>query len=140
MREAIKVLAYTTGGETLKIQESAENYLEAILVLKQEKGQIRSIDIVRHLDFTKPSVSRAVNLLKNNGYITVDKEGWIELTDTGMEIAHKVYERHSFVSAWLTAIGVPADVAAEDACRIEHALSDITFEKVKEFVRNVGHE
>ena len=122
----------------MKIQESAENYLEAIYVLKKEKDQIRSIDIVRHLEFTKPSVSRAVNLLKDNGYITIDKEGWIELTDTGMEIAHKVYERHSFVSAWLTAIGVPADVAAEDACRIEHALSDITFEKVKEFVRNVG--
>ena len=125
------------GGEKLKIQESAENYLEAILVLKKEKSQIRSIDIVRHLEFTKPSVSRAVNLLKTNGYITIDKEGWIELTDTGMEIAQKVYERHSFVSAWLTAIGVPAEVAAEDACRIEHALSDITFEKVKEFVRNV---
>ncbi|MBR4875896.1 MAG: metal-dependent transcriptional regulator [Clostridia bacterium] len=122
----------------MKIQESAENYLEAIYVLKKEKDQIRSIDIVRHLEFTKPSVSRAVNLLKTNGYITIDKEGWIELTETGMEIAHKVYERHSFVSAWLTAIGVPADVAAEDACRIEHALSDITFEKVKEFVRNVG--
>ncbi|MBQ1250165.1 MAG: metal-dependent transcriptional regulator [Clostridia bacterium] len=121
----------------MKIQESAENYLEAILVLKKEKSQIRSIDIVRHLEFTKPSVSRAVNLLKTNGYITIDKEGWIELTDTGMEIAQKVYERHSFVSAWLTAIGVPAEVAAEDACRIEHALSDITFEKVKEFVRNV---
>ena len=119
------------------IKESAENYLEAILVLKKEKSQIRSIDIVRHLEFTKPSVSRAVNLLKTNGYITIDKEGWIELTDTGMEIAQKVYERHSFVSAWLTAIGVPAEVAAEDACRIEHALSDITFEKVKEFVRNV---
>ena len=122
----------------MKIQESAENYLEAIYVLKKEKDQIRSIDIVRHLEFTKPSVSRAVNLLKANGYITIDQEGWIELTETGMEIAHKVYERHSFVSAWLTAIGVPADVAAEDACRIEHALSDITFEKVKEFVRNVG--
>ena len=121
----------------MKIQESAENYLEAILVLKKERSQIRSIDIVRHLEFTKPSVSRAVNLLKTNGYITIDKEGWIELTDTGMEIAQKVYERHSFVSAWLTAIGVPAEVAAEDACRIEHALSDITFEKVKEFVRNV---
>lgn len=121
----------------MQIKESAENYLEAILVLKKEKSQIRSIDIVRHLEFTKPSVSRAVNLLKTNGYITIDKEGWIELTDTGMEIAQKVYERHSFVSAWLTAIGVPAEVAAEDACRIEHALSDITFEKVKEFVRNV---
>ena len=122
----------------MKIQESAENYLEAIYVLRKEKDRIRSIDIVRHLEFTKPSVSRAVNLLKANGYITIDQEGWIELTETGMEIAHKVYERHSFVSAWLTAIGVPADVAAEDACRIEHALSDITFEKVKEFVRNVG--
>lgn len=119
----------------MKIQESAENYLEAILVLKKEKSQIRSIDIVRHLEFTKPSVSRAVNLLKTNGYITIDKEGWIELTDTGMEIAQKVYERHSFVSAWLTAIGVPAEVAAEDACRIEHVISESSFQAIREHIK-----
>ena len=75
----------------MKIQESAENYLEAILMLKNEKGKIRSIDIVRHLDYTKPSISRAINLLKTNGYVTVDKEGWIEMTETGMAIANKVY-------------------------------------------------
>ena len=96
----------------MKIQESAENYLEAILVLKKEKGRIRSIDIARHLEFTKPSISRAINLLKNNGYVTVDKEGWIELTEEGQTIAGKVYERHSFIAAWLTSIGVPADIAA----------------------------
>ncbi len=118
----------------MKIQESAENYLEAILVLKKEKGRIRSIDIARHLEFTKPSISRAINLLKNNGYVTVDKEGWIELTEEGQTIAGKVYERHSFIAAWLTSIGVPADIAAEDACRIEHDISDETFQKVKEFV------
>ena len=118
----------------MKIQESAENYLEAILVLKKEKGRIRSIDIARHLEFTKPSISRAINLLKNNGYVTVDKEGWIELTEEGLTIAGKVYERHSFIAAWLTSIGVPADIAAEDACRIEHDISDETVQKVKEFV------
>lgn len=118
----------------MKIQESAENYLEAILMLKNEKGKIRSIDIVRHLDYTKPSISRAINLLKTNGYVTVDKEGWIELTETGMAIANKVYERHTFVSAWLTSIGVDPKTAAEDACRIEHDISDETFAKIKEFV------
>lgn len=120
----------------MKIQESAENYLEAILMLKNEKGKIRSIDIVRHLDFTKPSISRAINLLKDNGYVTVDKEGWIDLTESGMDIAQKVYERHTFVSAWLTAIGVDPDTASEEACKIEHVISDDTFQKVKEFVIN----
>lgn len=122
----------------MKIHESAENYLEAILMLKEEKGHIRSIDIVRHLDFTKPSISRAMSLLKSNGYVTVDKEGWIELTDKGMQIARKVYERHSFISKWLTSIGVPADTAAEDACRIEHDISEETFAKIKEFVSESG--
>ena len=102
--------------------------------MKKEKGRIRSIDIARHLEFTKPSISRAINLLKNNGYVTVDKEGWIELTEEGLTIAGKVYERHSFIAAWLTSIGVPADIAAEDSCRIEHDISDETFQKVKEFV------
>ena len=118
----------------MKIHESAEDYLEAILMLKKEKGKLRSIDIVRHLDYTKPSISRAVNLLKNNGYLTVDGEGWIELTDMGMEIANKIYERHTFITEWLVAIGVDPETAAEDACRIEHDVSDQTFAKIKDFV------
>ena len=118
----------------MKIQESAENYLEAILVLKQQKGRIRYIDIVRHMDYTKPSISRAISLLKTNGYVTVDTDGFIELTETGMSIAQKVLERHTFISKWLISIGVSAETAADDACRIEHAISDESFERIKEFV------
>ncbi len=118
----------------MKIQESAENYLEAILMLKQEKGMVRSVDISRHMNFTKPSVSRAVGLLRDNNYIIIDTDGWIELTDAGREIAEKIYERHQLVTKWLIALGVPDDIAAEDACRIEHDLSSITFEKLKEHI------
>ncbi|MBE6994463.1 MAG: metal-dependent transcriptional regulator [Ruminococcaceae bacterium] len=120
----------------MKIHESAENYLEAILMLKEEKGKIRSVDIARHLEFTKPSISRAINLLKNNGYVTVDKEGWVELTDRGMAIAEKMYERHTFLSEWLMALGVDPETAVDDACRIEHDLSDDTFEKIKAFIQS----
>lgn len=115
----------------MKIQESAENYLEAILVLKEEKGAVRAIDIVRHLAFSKPSVSRAMGLLRENGYITTDREGFIELTGAGREIAARIYERHELITRWLVAIGVPPETAAEDACRIEHDVSDETFQKMK---------
>ncbi len=120
----------------MKIQESGENYLEAILVLKKEKGVVRSIDIVHHLDFTKPSVSRAVNLLRQNGYITMDPEGWIELTDSGLAIAERIYERHRLMTQWLVALGVSAETAAEDACRIEHDISEETFQKLKEHIKS----
>ena len=118
----------------MKIQESAENYLETILMLKEEKGAVRSIDIARKMDFSKPSISRAMSLLRENGYITMDKEGLINLTDAGMEIASRIYERHRLLSKWLVALGVSPETAAEDACRIEHDVSDETFQKIKEHI------
>ena len=118
----------------MKIQESAENYLETILMLKEEKGAVRSIDIARKTYFSKPSISRAMSLLRENGYITMDKEGLIDLTDAGMEIASRIYERHRFLSKWLVALGVSPETAAEDACRIEHDVSDETFQKIKEHI------
>lgn len=120
----------------MKMQESGENYLETILILKQEKGYVRSIDIAQRLDFSKPSVSRAVGLLRENGYITMDpREGWIELTDLGRSVAEMVYERHQLLSKWLVALGVGEETAAADACRIEHVISEETFEKIKQHIR-----
>ena len=118
----------------MKIQESAENYLETILMLKEEKGAVRSIDIARKMDFSKPSISRAMSLLRENGYITMDKEGLIDLTDAGMEIASRIYERHRLLCKWLVALGVSPETASEDACRIEHDVSDETFQKIKEHI------
>ena len=118
----------------MKIQESAENYLETILMLKEEKGAVRSIDIARKMDFSKPSISRAMSLLRENGYITMDKEGLIDLTGAGMEIASSIYERHRFLCKWLVALGVSPETAAEDACRIAHDVSDETFQKIKEHI------
>lgn len=118
----------------MKIQESAENYLETILMLKEERGAVRSIDIARKMDFSKPSISRAMSLLRENGYITMDKEGLIDLTDAGMEIASRIYERHRLLCKWLVALGVSPETASEDACRIEHDVSDETFQKIKEHI------
>lgn len=120
----------------MKIQESAENYLETILRLKDEKGMVRSIDIARAMNFTKPSVSRAMSLLRTNGYILMDKEGWIVLTDSGMEIASRIYERHKFLSSWLESIGVTPEVAAQDACRIEHDISQETFQMLQKYIED----
>lgn len=122
----------------MKIQESAENYLESILALKEEKGAVRSIDIVHHLEFSKPSVSRAMSLLRENGYITMDKEGYIELTEAGHEIAARIYERHQLFTQWLIRLGVSPEVAAADACRIEHDVSDETFQKLKAHIHAAG--
>lgn len=118
----------------MKIQESAENYLEAILVLQNRKGTVRSVDIANELSFSKPSVSVAMKNLRTNGYIEVDKEGFITLLDKGREIADKIYERHTLLSTWLVRMGVSPEVAAEDACRIEHVISAETFERLKEHV------
>ena len=115
----------------MKIHESAENYLETILILKKRQGQVRSIDIASELSFSKPSVSVAMKNLRLNGYIDVDKEGYITLLDKGLEIAEKIYERHTLFSDWLMALGVSPEVAAEDACRIEHVISNVTFEAFK---------
>lgn len=118
----------------MKIQESAENYLEAILIIHNRQGNVRSIDIANELGFSKPSVSVAMKNLRTNGYIEVDKEGFITLLDKGREIADKIYERHTLLSTWLVRMGVSPEVAAEDACRIEHVISAETFERLKEHV------
>ena len=118
-----------------KVHASGENYLETILLLKREKGYVRSIDIATKMGFSKPSVSRAMGLLRENGYITMDpKEGWIELTEKGQEVAERMYERHDLICRWLMALGVSAETAEEDACRIEHDLSEETFARIKEHI------
>ena len=117
----------------MQIRESAENYLETILILSQRKGkgEVRSIDIVNELEFSKPSVSVAMKNLRENGYITVDKDGYIRLTDKGLEIAEKMYERHTLLSQWLIKLGVDEKVAVEDACRMEHVISAESFAAIK---------
>lgn len=115
----------------MKIQESAENYLETILVLQQRNGHVRSIDIVNELDFTKPSVSIAMKNLRENGYVEMDHDGFLSLTEKGRAIAEMIYERHTLISQWLTRLGVDPKVAAEDACRMEHVISAETFEALK---------
>lgn len=115
----------------MKIQESAENYLETILVLKKRNGRVRSIDIANELDFSKPSVSIAMKNLRENGYIETDSDGCIELLEKGKAIASKIYERHTLLTDYLTALGVSAETAAEDACRIEHVISAESFNAIK---------
>ena len=114
-----------------KIQESSENYLETILILHQRKGSVRSIDIAAEMEFSKPSVSVAMKHLRERGCITVDRDGFITLTEEGRTIAESVYERHLLFTRWLTSLGVPEELAAEDACRMEHDISGETFEKLK---------
>ena len=115
----------------MKIQESAENYLETILILRQRIGAVRSIDIVNELEFSKPSVSVAMKNLRENGYIEMDNEGYITLTDKGRAIAETIYERHTLISRWLITLGVNPKTAVEDACRIEHVISRESFDAIK---------
>ena len=115
----------------MQIHESSENYLETILILKKRLGQVRSIDIVNELSVSKPSVSVAMKNLRTNGYIEMDRDGYITLLETGNAIAEKMYERHTFLTEWLTSLGVSPDIAAEDACRIEHVISEETFDALK---------
>ncbi len=126
----------------MHMQESGEMYLETILILSRTKGQVRSIDIVEYMSFSKPSVSRAVGLLKSGGYILVDPDGYITLTDAGREVAEKIYERHTTLTELLTRLGVDPEVAAEDACRMEHTISDESFEALKRHMHqhpDAGH-
>lgn len=115
----------------MEIHESAENYLETILVIGKRKPQVRSIDIANELSFSKPSVSVAMKNLRVNGYINVDREGFITLTESGRTIAEKIYERHELLSAWLIHLGVNPQTAAEDACRMEHVISTESFQAIK---------
>ena len=125
----------TNGGViTLKIQESAENYLETILMLGKEKPYVRSIDIANELNFSKPSVSVAMKNLRENGYILMDDQGHITLTASGQTIADTMYERHTMLSNWLIYLGVDAKTAAEDACRMEHVISPESFAAIKKHV------
>ena len=118
----------------MHIQESGEMYLETIHVLLQKNGHCRSVDISEHMGYSKPSVSRAVGLLKNGGYIVVDKDGLITLTESGLAIAQKIFERHTTLTRMLVSLGVNPEVAAEDACRMEHAISDESFQAIKKHV------
>lgn len=116
----------------MRIQESAENYLESILIIKGKKGSVRSIDIANELNFTKPSVSVAMKHFREEGYITMSADGLIELTDKGLEIAERIYERHQVIARALMVLGVDEATAYVDSCKIEHDISDITFSKIKE--------
>lgn len=120
----------------MKIQQSAEDYLETILMLSQKKPQIRSIDIVNELGYSKPSVSVAMKNLRENGYISMDREGHITLEESGRKIAETIYERHTVLTKLLTFLGVSPETAAEDACRMEHVISAESFEAIKAFAKN----
>ena len=117
------------------IYESGENYLETILILLNKGIDVRSIDIVHEMSLSKPSVSRAVGILKNDGFITVDTDGYINLTEKGREVAECIYERHRVLTDWLIGIGVDEKTAAEDACKLEHDIRAVSFEKLKEHIR-----
>ncbi len=116
------------------IHESAEDYLESILILRERLGSVRSIDIVNELGYSKPSVSIAMKKLRENGYITMAPDGLISLNDSGMEIATRIYRRHKTLTKLFTILGVSEEIAAEDACKVEHDLNDETFARISEFV------
>ena len=122
------------------IHESAEDYLESILVLRERRGQVRSIDVVNELGYSKPSVSIAMKKLRESGYISLDADGSITLNESGLEIASRIYGRHKTITRFFVLLGVDPAVAAEDACKVEHDLSDETFARLKEFVERTEQE
>ena len=115
----------------MRLQESGEMYLETILVLSKKSNAVRSVDVCEYMGFSKPSVSRAIGLLKNGGYVLMDKNGYLTLTDLGLEVANKIYERHTLLTDFLVKIGVDKETAANDACKMEHVISDETFAAIK---------
>lgn len=115
----------------MRLQESGEMYLETILVLSKKSQAVRSVDVGDYMGFSKPSVSRAIGLLKNGGYVLMDKNGYLTLTDLGLEVANKIYERHTLLTEFLVRIGVDKQTAANDACKMEHVISDETFAAIK---------
>lgn len=124
----------------MKIQESGEMYLEAILVLSKKSGFVRSIDVSEYLGYSKPSVSRAMGILRGGDYILMDKDGAITLTDAGREIAEKIYERHTVLSKLLIHMGVREETATADACKMEHAISDESFQALKRYTAELLRE
>lgn len=122
------------------LQESGEMYLETIHILHQKKGAVRSVDVADHMGFSRPSVSRGIGLLKKEGFITVDKNGYISLTKQGKRTAEKIYERHILLAKFLVRLGVDEITAAKDACKIEHHISDISFQAIKNHVAKYTKE
>ena len=120
----------------MQIQESGEMYLETIHVLLKKNGRVRSVDVSEHMGYSKPSVSRAMGLLKSGGYITVDPDGYISLTTEGLALADKIYQRHTMLTQLLVTLGVDAATAAEDACKMEHAISDTSMAAIQKFIEN----
>ena len=120
----------------MNIYESAEDYLEAILILRERQGTVRSIDVVHQLELTKPSVSVAMKNLKNKSYIDISGAGHITLSEAGLKLAAEIYERHTVLTDWLISLGVDPKVAAEDACKMEHDISTQSFEAMKRFIQN----
>ena len=118
----------------MRVQESKENYLEAILMLQQKQGYVRSVDVANHLNFSRPSVSVAMANLRNLGLVTTDEHGFLSLTAEGLEQAAKVLERHLLITEWLVGLGVSEETAAEDACRIEHVISQESFDCIRRHV------
>lgn len=125
------------GDATLKLHTSGEDYLEAMLILQKQNGMVRSVDLARHMGYTKASISHAVTVLRNGDYLTMDTDGYLHLTDNGREIAETIFERHQFFTEQLIAVGVDKATAERDACRIEHAISDKSFKKLKEYIDGI---
>lgn len=121
----------------MNLQESGEMYLECIYVLTGKSDAVRSIDVCEYMGYSKPSVSRAIGLLKSGGYVVVDDDGHLSLTEVGKEVAQKIYERHTMLTELLVRLGVPKEIAAEDACKIEHVISDETVEAIRNHVENM---
>ncbi len=121
----------------MHLQESGEMYLETILILSKKIPAVRSLDIAEYMGFSKPSVSRAVGLLKTGGYVIADRDGYLSLTDSGREVAEKIYERHRLLTEFLVFIGVDEKTASEDACKLEHGISDCSFEAIKKHAAQV---
>jgi len=124
----------------LALQESGEMYLEAIYVLSRTKGFVRSIDVSEYRNYSKPSVSRAIGLLKEGGYVLMDRDGGLTLTEAGRAVAEKIYDRHTTLTKFLSLLGVDEEIAQEDACRIEHCISDESFYAVKNHTMRLEHE
>ena len=128
------------GDTDLALQESGEMYLEAIYVLSRTKGFVRSIDVSEYRNYSKPSVSRAIGLLKDGGYVLMDRDGGLTLTEAGRAVAEKIYDRHTTLTRFLTMLGVDEEIAQEDACRIEHCISDESFFAVKNHTMRLEHD
>ncbi|MBQ4066744.1 MAG: metal-dependent transcriptional regulator [Clostridia bacterium] len=120
----------------MNIQESGEMYLESILVLTKRNTHVRSVDVGEYMGYSKPSVSRAIGLLKNGGYVISDKDGYLSLTDEGKELAEKIYARHNILTSFLIKLGVSEKTASEDACKMEHVISDESIEAITSFINN----